>query len=251
MIDNKEELTSFLSAFSQIPEKKILVHGGGKIATQIGNKLDIAPNYHEGRRITDDDTIDLVTMVYGGLVNKRIVAQINANGADAIGLTGADANLILAHRRPMQNDIDFGWVGDIESVNMDFLENTLKQNMIPVLAPLTADREGHILNTNADTIASAVAAELSVRFETQLIYCFEKVGVLKDVDDPESIIQEINLESFEAIRSSGSVHSGMLPKMSNSFDALKRGVEQVIIGHSKYIKQLTQSNFENCTRINL
>ncbi len=251
VIDQESELNSFLSDFSQIKEKKILVHGGSKIATQIGNKLGIEPNYHEGRRITDDETIDLVTMVYGGLVNKKIVAYLNALGCDALGLTGADANLLLAHRRPIKNGIDFGWVGDIDKVNDSALHRFLNNDILPVIAPLTYDGKSQMLNTNADTIASEIASAMANQFDTHLIYCFEKAGVLQDVEDAESVISKINSQIYTELKESGSIHTGMLPKLSNAFDALERGVSEVVIGYSHKVQALTQKDFNHCTRISL
>lgn len=251
VIDIDSNLKSFLSDFSKIEAKKILVHGGGKIATKIGNKLGIKPNYHNGRRITDDDTIDLVTMVYGGLINKKIVSSLNAFGNNAIGLSGADANLILAHRRPIKDGIDFGWVGDIDQVNHKVLNDFLTTDQLPVIAPLTCDDNGQLLNTNADTIASEIASSLADKFNTQLIYCFEKNGVLKDIEDDNSLVPTINTQAYNEMRQSSLIHEGMLPKMSNAFSALERGVTNVIIGHSKHIILLTQTGFTQCTRINL
>jgi len=251
VIDKEDELKGFLDDFSRIDERKILVHGGGKIATEIGVKLGITPNYHEGRRITDDETIDLVTMVYGGLINKKIVSQLNSNGTLAVGLTGADASSIVAHKRPVTNGIDYGWVGDIDQINTDLFCSLLASGITPVLAPLTCDIDGHILNTNADTIASEVSQSLSKHYETHLIYCFEKAGVLRVVEDDNSIINHIDSYEFNEMCESGTIHTGMIPKMANSFTALRNGVNEVIIGHSKNIMSLTEANFDLCTRISL
>lgn len=178
VIDDEKSLLSFLTDFATIKSKKILIHGGGKIATKLGEKLGILPNYVNGRRITDDATIDLVTMVYGGLVNKKIVARLQSLQCNAIGLTGADANLIPAVKRPVK-EIDFGWVGDVKdsSVDVGKLQLLLENGFVPVFAPLTHDTQGHILNTNADTIASTLAISLSGGYNVRLIYCFEKKGI--------------------------------------------------------------------------
>src|ERR1044071_7281475 len=190
VIDDEDYLRSFLVDFAAIEGKKILVHGGGKIASRLGEQLGIQSNYINGRRITDDATIDLVTMVYGGLVNKKIVARLQSLDCNATGLTGADGNTIPASKRPVK-EVDFGWVGDIESsqLNTSNLSLFLENNLIPVFAPLTHDSKGHILNTNADTIASAVAIALSTRYNVRLIYCFEKKGILENVEDNSSVIR--------------------------------------------------------------
>src|SRR4051794_7842960 len=184
VIDNENYLSIFLSDFSKIKDQKILIHGGGKIATRIGDKLGIESKYSDGRRITDDATIDLVTMVYGGLVNKKIVAQLQAVNCNAIGLTGADANSIPATKRPVK-DVDFGWVGDVDTTKLDVtnLKLLLENGLVPVFAPLTHDVQGHILNTNADTVASSLSIGLSKYFDVRLVYCFEKKGILEDVED--------------------------------------------------------------------
>ncbi|MDA0193967.1 MAG: acetylglutamate kinase [Bacteroidetes bacterium] len=251
VIDKEDDLKTFLEDFSKITDKKILVHGGGKIASQIGTRLGIEPNYHEGRRITDDETIDLVTMVYGGLINKKIVAQLNAFGSLAVGLTGSDANSIIAHKRPITDGVDFGWVGDIDQVNTRFFNSLLTNGITPVLAPLTGNIEGHILNTNADTIASEVAQALSDSFETHLIYCFEKPGVLKEIEDENSIVDRIDRTQYKQMCESGVINTGMIPKLTNSFKALRNGVSQVVIGHSRNVLSLTKNDFQQCTRINL
>ena len=251
VIDDESQLQSFLHDFTKIREPKVLIHGGGKIATQIGSKLGIAPNYHDGRRITDDETIDLVTMVYGGLINKRIVSSINSLGATAIGLTGADANLIQAHKRPIQDNIDYGWVGDIEKVNGDVLLKLITSDLIPVIAPLTQSKEGQLLNTNADTIAAEIASTLTPTFEVRLIYCFEMDGVLQDIEDPTSLISHLNVEDFSRMKAEGSIHSGMLPKLANAFAALENGANEVIIGRSNKIQMLCDDKFTGCTRMSL
>ncbi|RNI40029.1 acetylglutamate kinase [Hanamia caeni] len=239
VIDDANKLSSFLKDFSKIPDKRILVHGGGKIATSIGNKLGIVSKYIDGRRITDDETIDLVTMVYGGLVNKKIVAKLQSFNCNAIGITGADANLIPAKKREV-TEIDYGWAGDIESdkINPGTWKLFLENDLTPVVAPLTHDTKGKILNTNADTIASSIAVRLSDDFEVRLIFCFEKNGVLSDVNDENSVIANINPEKFASLKKTNKLFAGMLPKIDNSFDAINKGVKEVIIGNSSQISSL-------------
>ncbi len=233
VIDNESNLLIFLQAFAQMEGAKILVHGGGKIATRIGDQLGIESKYVDGRRITDDATMDVVTMVYGGLVNKKIVASLQALGCNAIGLTGADANVMPATKRPLMT-IDYGWAGDVDSdkVGADKLSGFLSMGLTPVFAPLTHDGKGHMLNTNADTIASSLAVALSGEYSVHLMYCFEKKGVLLSVDDDNSTVARINREKFEIMKSEGALHSGILPKIENALHAIEKGVERVIIGHA-------------------
>ncbi len=239
VIDDKNNLDSFLKDFSSIKENKILVHGGGKIATAIGDRLSIQSKYIDGRRITDDDTIDLVTMVYGGLINKKMVTILQGLKCNAIGLSGADGNSIEASKRPVKN-IDYGWVGDIDSSKIDkkiwqvFIDNGL----VPVVASLTHDREGHILNTNADTIASSLAVALSELYEVHLIFCFEKDGVLKDVSDENSVIKELKSDLYQSLKEDKKLFAGILPKIDNAFDAINKGVKDVVIGNSEKLTQL-------------
>ena len=257
VIDNPEALKFFLKDFAKISATKehssplrgpgasraILVHGGGKIATKIGDQLGIESKYINGRRITDDDTIDLVTMVYGGLVNKKIVAQLQAHNCNAIGLTGADANIIPATKRPLVSlpagegqggAIDFGWVGDIDNnqLQTEKLKLLIDAGLTPVFAPLTHDSQGHILNTNADTIASALAVALSKYYQVRLIYCFEKKGVLENVNDDNSVITKINKEKYAALVAENKLFEGILPKIDNAFAAIDAGVNEVLIGHA-------------------
>ena len=240
VIDDKNNLSSFLKDVAAVKGKKILIHGGGKIATQIGDKLGVESKYVNGRRITDDDTIDIVTMVYGGLVNKKIVAQLQAEGCNAIGLTGADANLIPASKRPVK-EVDFGWVGDIDvtKFQVDNLKLLLDANLTPVFAPLTHDGAGHILNTNADTIASTVAVALSKYFDVRLIYCFEKKGVLENVDDENSVITLIDKPKYATLMEENKLFAGILPKIDNAFAAIEAGVKEVLIGDAKDLVQNT------------
>ncbi|MBO9618875.1 MAG: acetylglutamate kinase [Niabella sp.] len=244
IIDNPSALDAFLKDFSAIKGAKILIHGGGKIATKIGEKLGIQSNYIDGRRITDDETIDLVTMVYGGLVNKKIVAQLQALGTNAIGLTGADANIIPAQKRPVKT-IDYGWVGDVESskFNVQSLLSFIEHNIAPVFAPLTHDTHGHILNTNADTIASSLAVALSAHYKVRLIYCFEKKGVLEDVNNDDTVIRRLNKELYTQLKQEQKLFEGILPKIDNAFNAINAGVHQVLIGDARdLIKNTTDNN---------
>lgn len=236
VIDNESFLQSFLTEFASAGVKKILIHGGGKIATKIGDKLGIESKYVNGRRITDEQTIDLVTMVYGGLVNKKIVASLQAKHCNAVGLTGADANIIPATKRPVV-DIDYGFVGDVKGINAEFLALLLNNGLTPVLAPLTHDGYGQMLNTNADTIASALAVGLSAYFHVRLVYCFEKKGVLEDVNDEDSVIRLITKESYQQLKSANKLFDGILPKIDNAFAAIDAGVKEVLIGDAKDLLQ--------------
>ena len=246
IIDDEAKLSSFLKLFSAVEEKKILVHGGGKVATNIGDRLGVESKYVDGRRITDAETIDIVTMVYGGLVNKKIVAQLQANTCNAIGVTGADANLIPATKRTV-TEIDYGFVGDVESsqLTVDSWKLLLDNNLTPVIAPLTHDGKGQILNTNADTIAQEVAKVLSSVYEVILIYSFEKTGVLLDVNDESSVIKKLNWEYYQQLKTpnpplgdGGKIFAGMIPKLDNAFTALNSGVKKVIIGKAENLIEL-------------
>lgn len=240
MIDNPVLLEQFLSDFAAIPAKKILIHGGGKIATRIGDKLGIQSQYVNGRRITDAETIDVVTMVYGGLVNKQIVAKLQSKGCNAIGLTGADANIIPAAKRPVK-EIDYGFVGDIttEQVQTAPVKLLLDAGLTPVFSPLTHDGAGQILNTNADTIASSLAIALSSHYTVRLVYCFEKKGVLRNASDDDSVINLINREIYQDLLAQGVLSDGILPKLENAFAAIESGVKEVLIGHADDVRKNT------------
>jgi acetylglutamate kinase len=239
VIDNSENLHRFLKDFTAMEGFKILVHGGGKVATQVSETMGIEARMVDGRRITDIDTLRVVTMVYGGLINKNIVAQLQRYGNNAIGLTGADGNFIRAKKRPVKT-IDYGFAGDIfeGSINPENIGKLLDGGFTPVFCALTHDGEGQLLNTNADTIASALAVALSKLYETTLVYCFEKKGVLQDIDNEDSLIREIDPQRYEQLKIEQIIHSGMLPKMDNAFTAISCGVKAVIIGHSDDLGQL-------------
>jgi acetylglutamate kinase len=239
VLDDQQALHTFLKDFASIREPKILVHGGGKIATTIGNRLGIESNYINGRRITDKETLDLVTMVYAGLVNKQLVATLQQLGCNAFGITGADGNMMKATRRPVK-EIDYGFVGDIhpESVNSTLLYFLLKQNVVPVFAPLTY-AEGTMLNTNADTIASILAIVMSRHFDVRLMYCFEKEGVLMDVSRNDSVIRHMPKSLYETLLVEQKISDGMLPKLETAFKAIDDGVKEVLIGHAKDVQKNT------------
>lgn len=233
VLDNPEALKKFLGDFAQIKEPKILIHGGGKIATKLGEQLGIESNYVNGRRITDRETLDLVTMVYGGLVNKQLVATLQDMGCNAFGVTGADGNLIKAVKRPVK-DVDYGFVGDIktDSVNTALLTFLLKQNVIPVFAPLTHGA-GNMLNTNADTIASVLAVAMAKHFDVRLIFCFEKRGVLRDVNNHDSVIRHLPKKLYDDLLTQSVFADGILPKLENAYAAIGAGVKEVLIGEAK------------------
>ena len=237
VIDDDIKLSSFLKAFASIKGKKILVHGGGKLATKLAEQLNIPQQLVDGRRITDAETLKIVTMVYAGYVNKNIVAQLQANGENAIGICGADGNAILAHKRTNAL-LDYGFVGDIDEVNFSFFSDLLDRNISIVVAPVTHDAKGQLLNTNADTIAQEIANAMSKTYSVQLIYSFEKAGVLTDTNDDDTLIKEINPFSYKQLKESGAIFAGMIPKLDNAFAALHNGVEKVIIGKAEQLKEL-------------
>ncbi len=241
IIDDETKLASFIKAFSLIDGKKILVHGGGKLATKLADQLGINQQLIDGRRITDAETLKIVTMVYAGFINKNIVAQLQSQSCNAIGLCGADANIIIAHKRNHAT-IDYGFVGDVDTVNTSFLKNLLDQNIAIVLAPITHNNEGQLLNTNADTIAQEIAKALSKLFEVSLIYSFEKSGVLKNADDDNSVISTINEISYQTLKEEKIIFAGMIPKLDNAFTALNSGVHKVIIGKAENLQALIEGN---------
>lgn len=236
VVDNPGALDRFLTEFASIPGPKILVHGGGKEATRLSKRLDIPTTMIEGRRVTDRATLDVVTMVYAGLINKRIVAALQAHDCNALGLTGADADCIRATKRPA-NPVDYGFVGDIDPANINdlYIEYVLRQEIVPVFCAITHDGKGNLLNCNADSVASAVAIATSRIAPVELIYCFEKPGVLRDVNDDTSVISIITPTIFTSLKAEGVIADGMIPKIDNALSAISRGVESVTIKHSDNI----------------
>ncbi len=228
-LEDEKLLEKFYSAFSAMEGLKILVHGGGQRASKLSTDLGITPQMVHGRRITDAKSLEVVTMVYAGWANKTLVAGLQGRGCNALGLSGADANLIRALRRPVK-DIDYGLVGDVERVNTEGLSTLLNAGFTPVFCALTHDGKGQLLNTNADSIAADLAMALSPAYEVRLIYCFEKQGVLRNVNDPESVIPSMDTDNFKSLQKEGVISAGMIPKLFNSFRALQAGVDQVIIG---------------------
>ncbi|MCD7709922.1 MAG: acetylglutamate kinase [Porphyromonadaceae bacterium] len=228
IVEEPDTLQTFLRNFSTIQGYKVLVHGGGRSATKLAAQLGIPSRMVEGRRITDADTLRVVTMVYGGLVNKNIVAGLQSLGVNALGMTGADLNVLLSEKRPVK-ELDYGFVGDVKAVQGDRLSHLIRENVVPVLAPLTHDGHGQLLNTNADTIAGETAKALAAYFEVTLVYCFEKKGVLYDENNEESVIPQIDYPMFRRLVEEGVVQGGMIPKLENAFEALSAGVKEVII----------------------
>ncbi len=233
VIDDDVILSAFLKQLNQLKEPFILVHGGGKLATGLCKTLGITAQLIDGRRTTDAQTLDVVTMVYAGLINKKIVAQLQGNNLNAIGLCGADANIIPATKRS-SIPVDFGFVGDVypENISTGNLNILLKNNILPVVAPITHDGKGQLLNTNADTIASSIAIALSGLYNTKLYYCFEKKGVLNDMNDDNSLIPELSEEVYTKLKTAETIHTGMLPKLDNAFAALNKEVNEVYILHA-------------------
>jgi acetylglutamate kinase len=237
IIDDETKLSSFLKDFAAIDAKKILIHGGGKLATKLAEQMNVPQQMVEGRRITDSETLKIVTMVYAGYINKNIVAQLQSHNCNAIGITGADGNAILAHKR-VHPTMDYGFVGDIDKIDASFFNNLLQQNLTPVLAPITHDIKGQLLNTNADTIAQETAKALSAFYNVELIYSFEKNGVLLDINDESSVIQKLNTGSYKELKQEGKIFAGMIPKLDNAFAALNSGVKKVIIGKAEEVHEL-------------
>jgi acetylglutamate kinase len=234
VINNIEALASFLSDFSKIEGLKILVHGGGKRASEMIKELGLKPKMVNGRRVTDKDTLEIVTMVYAGLLNKNITAELQKNNCNAIGLSGADANTILAHKRIVK-EVDYGFAGDVDEVNSDMIKILVDSGLTPVFCAITHDKKGQLLNTNADTIAAELAKGMSKDFDVELIYCFEKLGVLADVDNDATLIEKIDFIMLSFLKKANVISEGMLPKIDNCFDALQHGVKKVIIGKPEVI----------------
>jgi acetylglutamate kinase len=244
VLDDEAQLDQFLSDFARVEGHKILVHGGGKTATKLAADLNHQAVLVDGRRITDQKTLDIVTMVYAGLINKSLVAKLQQRACNAVGLSGADGNFIQAVKRPV-NEIDYGFVGDIhdQSVNAAGIEAFLNAGFVPIFSAITHDRQGQLLNTNADTIAGSLAVALSEGFETRLVYCFEKKGVLADVNDDQSLVREIREAEFLPLQQSGVVAGGMIPKLYNAFQAINKGVKEVIIGQASDLSRMDAGEF--------
>ncbi len=237
IVEEENTLQRLLDDFAALEGYKVLVHGGGRSATRLAEQLGIESRMVDGRRITDADTLQVVTMVYGGLVNKNIVVGLQARGVNALGLTGADMNVMLSHKRPVEK-IDYGFVGDVERTDGVLLADLIHKGIVPVMAPLTHDGQGHLLNTNADTIAGETAKALAqAGFDVTLTYCFEKRGVLRDENDDDSVIAEIDETSFHQLVDEGVIQGGMIPKLQNAFAAIHAGVSQVVITQASHIAQ--------------
>ena len=234
IVEEPQSLKQLLSDFSKIEGYKVLVHGGGRSATAMASRLGIESKMVNGRRVTDEEMLKVVTMVYGGLVNKQIVAGLQAIDVNALGLTGADMNYMRSVKRPVK-EVDYGFVGDVKEVNADLLADLIAKGVVPVLAPLTHDKEGNLLNTNADTIAGEAAKALAKHFDVTLVYCFEKKGVLMDENDDESVIPELTPALYNKYVADGVISGGMIPKLDNSFEALNAGVKQVVITRADLI----------------
>lgn len=228
IVEEQATLSRLLASFAAIPGRKVLVHGGGRSATAMASRLGIESRMVSGRRITDKAMLEVVTMVYAGLVNKNIVAGLQAQGVNALGMTGADMNILLSDKRPV-GEVDYGYVGDVRRVDAAALSALIEMGVVPVIAPLTHDGRGSMLNTNADTMAGETAKALASRYEVSLVYCFEKRGVLRDENDDNSVIAEMTRQQFETYRAEGVVQGGMIPKLENAFDAIRHGVREVII----------------------
>lgn len=229
IVEDEAQLNSLLRHFTAIEGRKVLVHGGGRRATQVAAQLGIESKMVNGRRITDAHMLQVVTMVYGGLVNKNLVARLQAQGVNALGLTGADMDVLRSHRRPIKNGVDYGFVGDVDKADGARLQQLIEQGITPIMAPLTHDGEGNILNTNADTIAAETAKALAPYYDVTLIFCFEKAGVLANADDDSSVIPVINHDDFRRYVADGTISGGMIPKIENALAAVDAGVAQVII----------------------
>jgi acetylglutamate kinase len=238
IIDDETKLSAFLRDFSQIKEKKILVHGGGKLATRMAGQLGIQQQMIDGRRITDAETLKIVTMVYAGYINKNIVAALQQHGCNAIGITGADGDAITAHKR-VKGEIDYGFAGDIDAVNTTFVDHLLSHGDI-IVAPITHDKKGQLLNTNADTIAQEIATAMSSTYQVSLVYGFEKAGVLMDAEKDETVIPAIDPVLYTKLKSDNVIFAGMIPKLDNAFSAVNKGVDKVIIGKAENIAELIE-----------
>ena len=232
VLENYEELEEALGFFGNLPGRKVLVHGGGRRASQMSRQLGIEPKMYEGRRITDSASLEVVVMVYAGLENKKVVSMLQALNCNAIGLSGADGNVLLAEKRPVK-EVDYGYVGDVKKVNTQSLHTLLEAGLTPALCAITHDGQGQLLNTNADTIAAELAIALTEQYQVNLYYCFEKPGVMTDIDDADSVIRYLDPELYAAYREQGIIAEGMIPKLDNAFRALKAGAASVQVGDRK------------------
>ena len=250
IIDDESQLNDFIQSLASLNEPFILVHGGGKLATDLAEKLNIPQQLIEGRRITDAETLKIATMVYAGYINKNIVAKLQKQNINSIGLSGADGNLINATKR-IHQEIDFGFVGDVsvEHVNCAFLDLLLQNGLTPVICAITHNKQGQLLNTNADTIASVLASSLATSFEVKLTYCFEKKGVLSNPENDNSVIKNLNFETFQKLKEEGIINKGMIPKINNAFDALANGVKEIGITSAANFTNFIKNNSYEGTRI--
>jgi acetylglutamate kinase len=237
IVDDGEKLSGFLKSFAAVPARKILVHGGGKLATRLAGQLQIPQQMVDGRRITDAETLKIVTMVYAGYINKNIVAALQALDCNAVGICGADGNSLLAHKR-IVSGTDYGFAGDIDHINLRWLDQLLRDNMTIVVSPITHDSKGQLLNTNADTIAQEIAKAFSKTYLVNLVYSFEKSGVLSDVNDEGSVIANLNPGEYHLLRTDKKIFAGMIPKLDNAFEALEKGVKKVVIGKGEELEKL-------------
>ena len=248
IIENEAKCAAFLDAFSEIKGKKILVHGGGSIASDLADSLGVKVRMIEGRRITDDDMIEVVIMAYAGL-NKKLVAQLKKREVASLGITGADGDSMLSKKRPVKDGLDFGWVGDVEKVNTSFLMDVLSGNLVPIIAPLTHDGKGHLLNTNADTIASELASALSTHFDVSLNFIFDHKGVMKNLDDEHSLVRSIDQDMYDGLKKEGVITDGMIPKLDNAFATLEQGVSLVRLLNVHALSQIENTDFNEYTLI--
>ncbi len=234
LIENEQMLAEFISDFVSLKGPKILIHGGGNLATEIATKLGYETKMHEGRRITDENSMKVITMVYGGLLNKQIVAKLQEKECNALGLCGADGMSIISEKRPVK-EVDFGFVGDIVEVNEGFISGLLKQGLVPVFSAISCSRKGELFNTNADSVASEIATAMK-NYNTELYYCFEKKGVLENIHSEDSVIRELDHKKYQNLKEKGIISDGMLPKLHNCFEALKNGVKNIYLGDSSLLK---------------
>ncbi len=249
VVEDDRQLSAFLERFAKLDGNKILVHGGGMWVSEMSKRLGIEVKMIEGRRITDAETLEVVKMMLAGVANKNVVSKLQGFACNAIGLTGADGNTIRAVKRPLKNGIDYGFVGDVKEINREVIQSLIKANLVPVFAAMTHDGMGNLFNTNADTIASSVAVGMANDFDVVLNYCFELNGVLEDINDPSSVIHEINKHNYTKLKAEGIINSGMIPKIDNAFDALKSGVKAVRIMNSEHIADLASGKKEIGTLI--